>query len=104
MSTTPNIALAAAPPARTGASDLNPNALALVGCVHGQSDDGLQKVRHMSPLTRLPLHTCLDPPEAARSPFSISISRALAGQMRRSIDAVLATGVLMPRPADGTPG
>jgi len=50
VSTTPNIAPAAAPPARTGASDLNPNASAFEGSVHGQVDDGSQTVRYI-PLT-----------------------------------------------------
>jgi len=49
-STTPNIAPAAAPPARTGASDLNPNAPTFVGSAHGQGDDGSNKVRYI-PLT-----------------------------------------------------
>jgi len=40
VSTTPSIAPAAAPPARTGASDLNPNAPAFLGSVDGQGDDG----------------------------------------------------------------
>jgi len=91
VSTTPNIAPAAAPPARTGASDLNPNALAFVDSVHGQVDDGSQKVRYILPQLensparppQLPLHTCLDPQEAARSPFTISNSRTLVGRMRR---------------------
>jgi len=49
---TPNIAPAAAPPARTGASDLNPNASAFLDSVHCQGDDGSLKCAIFPPHLR----------------------------------------------------
>jgi len=112
VSTTPNIAPAAAPPARTGASVLNLKAPTLVDCAHGQGDDGSQKGCYIPPhlrnrppgrpscrCTRVWIHRRR---RAAVSP-SATAGRWSADCVISINEVLLATDVLMPRPADGTP-